>query len=59
MTCIGYAVGIAGVIRFPYLCFENGGCAFVIAFLVMLFFFGVPLFFFRINYFAILKIGCK
>lgn len=49
MTCIGYAVGIGGVIRFPYLCFQNGGCAFVIAFLVMLFLFGVPLFFLELT----------
>lgn len=49
MTCIGYAVGIGGVIRFPFLCFDNGGCAFVIAFLVMLMFFGIPLFFLELT----------
>jgi len=59
MTCIGYAVGIAGVIRFPYLCFENGGCAFVIAFLVMLFFFGVPLFFLELTISQYSKLGAN
>lgn len=49
MTCIGYAVGIGGVIRFPFLCFSNGGCAYVIAFLVMLMFFGIPLFFLELT----------
>lgn len=57
MTCIGYAVGIGGVIRFPYLCFKNGGCAFVVAFLIMLMFFGIPLFFLELTISQYSKLG--
>ena len=42
-TCIGYAVGLGNICRFPYLVYENGGGAFVFTYIIMLFLVGIPM----------------
>ncbi|XP_067006264.1 sodium- and chloride-dependent transporter XTRP3 [Anabrus simplex] len=57
LSIIGYSVGLGNIWRFPYLCQQNGGGAFLIPFAVMLILEGIPLFLIELGIGQRLRLG--
>uniref|UniRef100_A0A914DR86 Transporter n=2 Tax=Acrobeloides nanus TaxID=290746 RepID=A0A914DR86_9BILA len=57
LSCIGYAVGLGNIWRFPSLAYENGGGAFLIPYLCCSFFFGLPILYLELSLGQFAKAG--
>ncbi|XP_041460873.1 sodium- and chloride-dependent glycine transporter 1-like [Lytechinus variegatus] len=58
LSTMGYAIGLGNVWRFPYMCYENGGGAFLVPYFIMLFIVCFPIMFMEMGLGQFSSLGC-